>query len=175
LLKYGANPDLRDEEGKTALDKANEKSEEGHQEVARILESPSVYMQKSVEGGTENDGVKDSTSAERVGEAVIRQLLEQLLPVLCDVYQRSLCASVQKSSLSLLRKTIRHISSEALEILVSNDDEEDIMTDSSSCCGQRLAENLVGVLMAGFEHENDIDIQDNVLQVTVLIREASIY
>lgn len=47
LLKYGANPDLRDEEGKTALDKAHERSEEGHQQVARILESPGPYMHKT--------------------------------------------------------------------------------------------------------------------------------
>lgn len=50
LLKYGANPDLRDEEGKTALDKAHERSEEEHQQVANILESPSAYMQRIDEG-----------------------------------------------------------------------------------------------------------------------------
>lgn len=50
LLKYGANPDLRDEEGKTALDKAHERSEEEHQLVASILESPSAYMQRVDEG-----------------------------------------------------------------------------------------------------------------------------
>lgn len=40
LLKHGANPDLRDEDGKTPLDKARERPEEGHREVAAILESP---------------------------------------------------------------------------------------------------------------------------------------
>ena len=29
LLQYGANPDLRDEDGKTALDKARERNDEG--------------------------------------------------------------------------------------------------------------------------------------------------
>ena len=53
LLTHGANPELRDEEGKTALDKARERSEEGHQQVAAILESPSGYM--NVKG--ENSGL----------------------------------------------------------------------------------------------------------------------
>ena len=40
LLRYGANPDLRDEDGKTPLDKARERNDEGHKEVARILQTP---------------------------------------------------------------------------------------------------------------------------------------
>lgn len=34
LLRYGANPDLRDEDGKTPLDKARERIDEGHREVS---------------------------------------------------------------------------------------------------------------------------------------------
>ena len=44
LLRFGANPDLRDEDGKTALDKARERNEEGHREVADILQSPSDWI-----------------------------------------------------------------------------------------------------------------------------------
>lgn len=40
LLRYGANPDLRDEDGKTPLDKARERNDEGHREVIQILQSP---------------------------------------------------------------------------------------------------------------------------------------
>lgn len=43
LLRHGANPDLRDEEGKTPLDKARERGEENHREVVQILQSPSDY------------------------------------------------------------------------------------------------------------------------------------
>jgi len=39
LLKHGANPVLRDDEGKTPLDKAQEKITEGHREVVAILKS----------------------------------------------------------------------------------------------------------------------------------------
>ena len=40
LLRYGANPELRDEDGKTPLDKARERGDEGHREVISILQSP---------------------------------------------------------------------------------------------------------------------------------------
>uniref|UniRef100_A0A2C9KAE0 E3 ubiquitin-protein ligase n=1 Tax=Biomphalaria glabrata TaxID=6526 RepID=A0A2C9KAE0_BIOGL len=44
LLRYGANPDLRDEDAKTPLDKARERGDEGHREVIAILQSPGEYM-----------------------------------------------------------------------------------------------------------------------------------
>lgn len=40
LLRHGANPDLRDEDGKTPLDKARER---GHSEVVAILQSPGEF------------------------------------------------------------------------------------------------------------------------------------
>ena len=42
LLRYGANPDLRDEDSKTPLDKARERGDEGHREVIQILQSPGM-------------------------------------------------------------------------------------------------------------------------------------
>lgn len=44
LLRHGANPDLRDEDGKTPLDKARERNDEGHREVAAILQSPAEWL-----------------------------------------------------------------------------------------------------------------------------------
>lgn len=46
LLRHGANPDLRDEDGKTPLDKARERADEGHREVAAILQSPGKIVAK---------------------------------------------------------------------------------------------------------------------------------
>ena len=43
LLRYGANPDLRDEDSKTPLDKARERGDEGHREVIQILQSPGAF------------------------------------------------------------------------------------------------------------------------------------
>ena len=44
LLRHGANPDLRNEDGKTPLDKARERNDEGHREVAALLQSPGDWM-----------------------------------------------------------------------------------------------------------------------------------
>ncbi|MCP9265968.1 HECD1 [Dirofilaria immitis] len=167
LLKYGANPDLRDEEGKTALDKARERNEEEHQLIACILESPSAYMQRVDEEKEmkEKSDVAKQTASEKIDPAIVRRLLEQLLPVLCDIYQRSLSASIHRSSLSLLRRTIHHISSESMESMVTNDNSGvDVSIDICFSRGQRLAENLVSVLMMGLEHEDDTESHENVLQ-----------
>ncbi|KAM3726185.1 E3 ubiquitin-protein ligase [Dirofilaria immitis] len=168
LLKYGANPDLRDEEGKTALDKARERNEEEHQLIACILESPSAYMQRVDEEKEmkEKSDVAKQTASEKIDPAIVRRLLEQLLPVLCDIYQRSLSASIHRSSLSLLRRTIHHISSESMESMVTNDNSGvDVSIDICFSRGQRLAENLVSVLMMGLEHEDDTESHENVLQI----------
>lgn len=48
LIRYGANPDLRDEDGKTPLDKARERNDEAHREVANLLQSPAEWMSCSL-------------------------------------------------------------------------------------------------------------------------------
>lgn len=50
LLRHGANPDLRDEDGKTPLDKARER---GHSEVVAILQSPGEFRCCSVDGAAD--------------------------------------------------------------------------------------------------------------------------
>lgn len=50
LLRHGANPDLRDEDGKTPLDKARER---GHSEVVAILQSPGEFKGCSVDGAAD--------------------------------------------------------------------------------------------------------------------------
>lgn len=61
LLRHGANPDLRDEDGKTPLDKARERADEGHREVAAILQSPGMLI---IEYGLKNVGVSQGTILE---------------------------------------------------------------------------------------------------------------
>ena len=46
-MRYGANPDLRDEDGKTPLDKARERNDEGHREVTSILQSPADWLSEA--------------------------------------------------------------------------------------------------------------------------------
>lgn len=44
LLRYDANPDLRDEDGQTALQKAQERDGQWHQQVSEILRDPCERM-----------------------------------------------------------------------------------------------------------------------------------
>ncbi|KOB78968.1 putative hect E3 ubiquitin ligase, partial [Operophtera brumata] len=59
LLRFGANADLRDEDGKTPLDKARERHDQGHREVAAILQCPGEWLvvgnNDSLASGNEDD------------------------------------------------------------------------------------------------------------------------
>ncbi|GAB6021555.1 hypothetical protein CHUAL_004153 [Chamberlinius hualienensis] len=115
LLRHGANPDLRDEDGKTPLDKARERNDEGHREVAAILQSPGEWMmpietkdKKEVDKEAEDDN-------EPKGDPDMAPLyLRRLLPVFCQTYHSTMIHSVRKSSLNLIRKMIHYIPSALL-------------------------------------------------------------
>ena len=53
LLQYGADPELRDEDGHTPLEKAQERGDEWHRQVIEILENPSTKRGK---GGRRDEG-----------------------------------------------------------------------------------------------------------------------
>lgn len=98
LLKHGANPDLRDEDGKTPLDKARERPDEGHREVAAILQSPGEWMTTSVN----SDPNDTSENVEPRGDPEMAPVyLKFFLPVFCKTFQSTMLASVRRSSLGL--------------------------------------------------------------------------
>lgn len=101
LLKHGANPDLRDEDGKTPLDKARERPEEGHREVAAILQSPGEWMTSSIT----RDPADPNESSEPRGDPVMAPVyLKFFLPVFCKTFQSTMLPSVRRSSLGKLKK-----------------------------------------------------------------------
>eukprot|EP00036_Acanthoecidae_sp_10tr_P012628 CAMPEP_0206295484 /NCGR_PEP_ID=MMETSP0106_2-20121207/5189_1 /ASSEMBLY_ACC=CAM_ASM_000206 /TAXON_ID=81532 /ORGANISM="Acanthoeca-like sp., Strain 10tr" /LENGTH=2416 /DNA_ID=CAMNT_0053726137 /DNA_START=1 /DNA_END=7251 /DNA_ORIENTATION=- len=55
LLRSGADATLTDEDGKTALEKAKERPEEGHREVAELLENPAAFL----DGEEEIEDIED--------------------------------------------------------------------------------------------------------------------
>ncbi|XP_046664774.1 E3 ubiquitin-protein ligase HECTD1 isoform X3 [Homalodisca vitripennis] len=109
LLRHGANPDLRDEDGKTPLDKARERVDEGHREVAAILQSPGEWM-LPVDKDKKQDLVETEESCEPKGDPEMSPLyLRRLLPVFCSTFQSTMLASVRKASLSLIKKMVHYI------------------------------------------------------------------
>ncbi|RWS30867.1 E3 ubiquitin-protein ligase HECTD1-like isoform X10 [Leptotrombidium deliense] len=112
LLRHGANPDLRDEDGKTPLDKARERNDEGHREVAAILQAPGEWM-CPVGENTKSECTKESegeSACEQKGDSEIAPIyIRRLLPVFCQTFQNSMVRTVRKSSLNIIRKIIHYI------------------------------------------------------------------
>ncbi|KAK6029560.1 HECT-domain protein [Ostertagia ostertagi] len=172
LLQRGANPDLRDEDGKTALDKARERTDEDHTQVAQILESPSVYMHsKSDEQNKSKQAsvVRKNSTSDLPDRELALRVLHQLLPIFCEIFMKSLSASVRRTSLSLLRKIVEHMQlddirsppSQAIESQGSSTD----MQTSSAADLPPGAENLVTVVVSVLEQEEDHDGQEQVLLI----------
>lgn len=119
LLSHGANPDLRDEDGKTPLDKARERVDEGHREVAAILQSPGEWMTKDKHRKSESE---PEDVIEPKGDPEMAPVyLSRLLPVFCGTFQATMLASVRKASLGLIKKMIHYIQPGLLEELCSPD------------------------------------------------------
>lgn len=102
LLKHGANPDLRDEDGKTPLDKARERIDEGHREVASILQSPGEWMSA---GRSDRKSSNDEGNTEPRGDAEMAPVyLKFFLPVFCKTFQSTMLSSIRRSSLGKERE-----------------------------------------------------------------------
>ncbi|XP_037550875.1 E3 ubiquitin-protein ligase HECTD1 isoform X2 [Nematolebias whitei] len=114
LLRHGANPDLRDEDGKTPLDKARER---GHSEVVAILQSPGDWMcpvNKSDDKRKKDASKEEEEGSEPKGDPEMAPLyLKRLLPVFAQTFQHTMLPSIRKASLALIRKMV-HYSSEVL-------------------------------------------------------------
>ncbi|XP_043220195.1 E3 ubiquitin-protein ligase HECTD1-like [Amphibalanus amphitrite] len=164
LLRCGANPDLRDEDSKTPLDKARERNDEGHREVAAILQSPGEWMMPADKerrptggGGGADSAAGAGGSAEpgrseepRGDPAMAPVYLRLLLPMFCRTFKDTMVASVRKSSLNLLRKMLYFISPSLL---------------TETCQGD-LAGNIVEVLDMVLDAEDDDEGHAVALQIT---------
>ncbi|MED6271261.1 E3 ubiquitin-protein ligase HTD1, partial [Characodon lateralis] len=114
LLRHGANPDLRDEDGKTPLDKARER---GHSEVVAILQSPGDWMcpmNKADDKRKKDASKEEEECTEPKGDPEMAPYyLKRLLPVFAQTFQQTMLPSIRKASLALIRKMV-HYSSEVL-------------------------------------------------------------
>lgn len=98
---YYVNADLRDEDGKTPLDKARERVDEGHREVASILQSPGEWM--SAGRSDQKYNAYDGTSEPRGDSEMAPVYLKFFLPLFCKTFQSTMLSSIRKSSLGKIR------------------------------------------------------------------------
>lgn len=125
LLRHGANPDLRDEDGKTPLDKARERNDEGHREVAALLQSPGEWILSPSAASALEKTMSDKASlpkdiidvpAAMKGDPEMASVyLKRLLPIFSRLYLNTMVRSVRKSCLNLIRKMIHYSDGEQLK------------------------------------------------------------
>ncbi|XP_051170118.1 E3 ubiquitin-protein ligase HECTD1 isoform X4 [Leptopilina boulardi] len=153
LLRHGANPDLRDEDGKTPLDKARERIDEGHREVAAILQSPGEWMLPPNQDSRKTETEHEEYMEPKGDPEMAPVYLKRLLPVFCTTFQSTMLPSVRKASLSLIRKMVHYIQPELLV--------ETCGSDKTGGCGAMLVEVIANVL----DNEEDEDGHLVILQM----------
>ncbi|XP_047019046.1 E3 ubiquitin-protein ligase Ufd4 isoform X3 [Helicoverpa zea] len=115
LLRYGANADLRDEDGKTPLDKARERHDQGHREVAAILQCPGEWL---VVGSHDSPSPTNDDDFPETGDKEMAAIyLERLVPVFCARYLGAGGAGVRRACLSLVRKMVHYAPARLLRAL----------------------------------------------------------
>lgn len=153
LLRHGANPDLRDEDGKTPLDKARERVDEGHREVAAILQSPGEWMVTPTEKD-KHVGETEEVVEPRGDPEMATTYLKHLLPVFCNTYQSTMMPLVRKASLNLLKKMVHYIQASLLVEICKPD-----------APTYNLGTMLVEVIAVVLDNEDDEDGHIVVLQI----------
>ncbi|XP_069065178.1 E3 ubiquitin-protein ligase HECTD1 isoform X4 [Pleurodeles waltl] len=144
LLRHGANPDLRDEDGKTPLDKARER---GHSEVVAILQSPGDWMcpvNKGDEKKKKDTNREEEECNEPRGDPDMAPIyLKRLLPVFAQTFQQTMLPSVRKASLALVRKMVHFCSEQLLKEVCDSD------------AGHNLPTVLVEITATVLDQEDD--------------------
>ncbi|XP_033151038.1 E3 ubiquitin-protein ligase Ufd4 [Drosophila mauritiana] len=152
LLKFGAYPDLRDEDGKTPLDKARERLDDGHREVAAILQSPGEWMSPD-HSLLNKDGKKYTLMEPRGDPEMAPVYLKVLLPIFCRTFLGSMLGSVRRASLALIKKIVQYAYPTVLQSL----SETSFSEDAASTSGQNGGNLLIEVVASVLDNEDDDD------------------
>ena len=133
LLKYGANIDLRDEDGRTPIDKARERRDENHQEILDILQSAHEWMDtKTTE--TQPPPVVSESDIE-----IQTVYIQRLLSIFSQLYQNTMILTIKRNTLRLISKLFQYATVEQIRrisfltnifellatILDTNEDDDD--------------------------------------------------
>ena len=113
LLDYGANVDLRDEDGRTALDKARERQDEDHQEVIEILQSTGHKW-----NDTKDLSSEQQEQQQNKGDIDMQMIyLERLLSIFCQLYQNTMILTIKRNTLRLISKLLQYANVEQIQQL----------------------------------------------------------
>jgi E3 ubiquitin-protein ligase HECTD1 len=87
----------QDEDGKTPLDKARERNDEGHREVAAILQSPGEWMMPAdVNRERTRSESETEVPQEPKGDPEMAPIyLQRLLPLFCSTYHSTMVLAVR--------------------------------------------------------------------------------
>ena len=133
LLKYGANIDLRDEDGRTPIDKARERRDENHQEILDILQSAHEWMD------TKSSETQAAPPASQ-GDIELQSIyIQRLLSIFSQLYQNTMIWTIKRKTLRLISKLFQYATVEQLRqisfltnifellatILDANEDDDD--------------------------------------------------
>ncbi|XP_055340872.1 E3 ubiquitin-protein ligase HECTD1-like [Paramacrobiotus metropolitanus] len=120
LLQHGADPTVKDEDGKTSLEKAKERNEDGHKEIVKLLTISESQEEKDKPRTSEAAKKIVASSKEKKGENPEKgcEIAENLLPLFTRTGIASLTASVRKSCASAVEKMLLFMPSASLNALV---------------------------------------------------------
>jgi E3 ubiquitin-protein ligase HECTD1 len=126
LLNNGANPDLRDEDGKMALDKARERTEDGHRDVVQILQSSNEYLMRNSNEKynliDESDNKTEKFSLNKLiddCETIADTFIRRLVPLFCNFYMNCMLQNINKCTLNILRKIIFYSNKSQIEAILN--------------------------------------------------------
>uniref|UniRef100_UPI00358F986A E3 ubiquitin-protein ligase HECTD1-like n=1 Tax=Myxine glutinosa TaxID=7769 RepID=UPI00358F986A len=145
LLKNGAYPYFRDNDGKTPLDKAQEC---GHIDVVSILQSPEEWMcsvNKDQDTKKKESHREEGIIEPRGDPEMAPVYLKRFLPIFALNFQKTIVPPVRKASLALICKMVHYCPGTLLKEVCSLD------------VGQNLPILLVEVTSAVLHHEDDDD------------------
>ena len=130
LLSNGGNVDLRDEDGRTALDKARERQDDNHQEVIDILQS----------AGHEWNEINHADVEQTKGDTPMQGIyFKRLLSIFCQLYQNTMISTIKRNTLRLISKLFQYATVEQIRqlkiltqvlellatIMTTNEDDDD--------------------------------------------------
>jgi len=106
--------------------KARERNDEGHREVASILQSPADWISPAIPPPDERSGLSadddddsqkcesDEPGSMKGDPEMVPVYVKSLLPMFCQTYQSTMIQSVKRSSLGLLKKIVRYLDGQLL-------------------------------------------------------------